>query len=78
MKQNFLNYMLLALATLGALFIFALLIIWGVSLPQTALLWSNGPAEGWAFLLLFASVSAFFTWMPAILVIDEIKMNNNK
>ena len=66
------NYFLLAFSTLGAL-----LIAWGVSLPNTALLWIDGPVCGWAFLLIFASVSAFMAWMPAILIIDEIKQNNN-
>ena len=72
------NYFVLAFSTLGALLIFALLIAWGVSLPNTALLWSNGPVNGWAFLLFFASVSAFMVWMPSIMIIDEIKMNNSK
>lgn len=72
------NYFVLAFSTLGALLIFALLIAWGVSLPNTALLWANGPVNGWAFLLIFASVSAFMAWMPAIMIIDEIKMNNSK
>lgn len=70
--------MLLAFSTLVALFIFALLIVWGVSLPQTALLWVNGPVNGWAFLLIFTFVSAFMAWMPAIMIIDEIKTNNSK
>lgn len=72
------NYFLLAFSTLGALLIFALLIAWGVSLPNTALLWANGPVNGWAFLLIFATVSAFMVWMPYILIIDEIKINNSK
>ena len=78
MKQKIFNYMLLAFCTLGALLIFALLIAWGVSLPETALLWANGPVNGWAFLLLFASVSAFMAWMPAIMIIDEINNNSKK
>lgn len=69
------NYFVLAFSTLGALLIFALLIAWGVSLPNTALLWANGPVNGWAFLLIFASVSAFFTFAPAFLIIDELKNN---
>lgn len=69
------NYFVLAFNTLGALFIFAALIYWGVSLPKTALLWSNGPVNGWAFLLLFASAFAFFTFAPAFLIIDELKHN---
>jgi hypothetical protein len=73
MKQKIFNYFLLALSTLGALFIFAALICWGVSLPNTALLWSNGPVNGWAFLLIFATVAALFTFAPAFLIIDELK-----
>lgn len=72
------GYFLLVFSTLGALLVFALLIVWGVSLPNTALLWANGPVNGWAFLLFFASVSAFMAWMPSILIISEIKMNNSK
>lgn len=75
MKQKIFNYFALALSTLGALFIFAALICWGVSLPNTALLWSNGPVNGWAFLLIFATVSALFTFAPAFLIIDELKNN---
>jgi hypothetical protein len=70
------GYFVFAFSTLGALLIFALLIDWGVSLPNTALLWANGPVIGWAFLLIFASVSAFFAWMPAILINEEIKINS--
>lgn len=75
MKQKICNYFLLALSTLGALFIFAALIYWGVSLPNTALLWIDGPVIGWADLLIFATVSAFFTFAPAFLIIDELKNN---
>jgi len=69
------NYFVLAFSMLGALFIFAALICWGVSLPKTALLWSDGPVNGWAFLLIFATVFAFFTFAPAFLIIDELKNN---
>ena len=78
MKQKIFNYFALTLSTLGALLIFALLIAWGVSLPKTALLWVDGPAAGWAFLLIFATIAAFLVWLPAIIIIDEIKINNNK
>lgn len=69
------SYFVLAFSTLGALFIFAALICWGVSLPNTALLWSDGPVNGWAFLLIFATATAFFTFAPAFLIIDELKNN---
>lgn len=78
MKTNFLNYSLLAFGTLNALLIFALLIAWGVSLPETALLWANGPVNGWAFLSLFATVSAVLAWLPCFMIINDIKMNNSK
>jgi len=71
-------YFDLVFSTLGALLVFALLIAWGVSLPNTALLWVDGPVAGWAFLLIFATVAAFLVWLPAIIIIDEIKINNRK
>ena len=75
--MKILNYFLLAFGTLNALLIFALLIAWGVSLPGTAFLWANGPVNGWAFLSLFATVSAVLAWLPCFMIIDDIEMNNN-
>lgn len=69
------SYFLLVFSTLGALFIFAALICWGVSLPNTALLWTNGPVCGFIFLLLFATVYALFAFVPAFFIIDELKNN---
>jgi len=61
------KYFSLIIGTLGALVIFVLIIVWGVSLPQTAVLWNGGPVQGWAFLILFASVSALFMFSPAFI-----------
>lgn len=60
------KYFGLFVSTLGALVIFVLIIVWGVSLPQTAVLWNGGPVQGWAFLILFAIVSAAATFSPAL------------
>ena len=68
-------YFVLTLSTLGALFIFAALICWGVSLPNTALLWIHGPVNGWAFLIIFATVCALFALLPALCINEELKNN---
>lgn len=46
--MKIISYLSLAVSVLGACVIFIYIIVWGVSLPQTALLWLNGPVSGWA------------------------------
>ena len=72
--MKILNYFLLSFGTLVALLIFVLLIAWGVSLPETAFLWANGPVNGWAILSLFATVSAVLAWLPCFMIINDIEM----
>jgi hypothetical protein len=68
-------YFVLTLSTLCALFIFAAVICWGVSLPNTALLWIHGFVNGWAFLIIFATVCALFALLPALCINEELKNN---
>lgn len=70
--MKIISYLSLTVSVLGACVIFICIIVWGVSLPQTALLWLNGPVSGWVELIIFALISTVFTLCPAMIAYDEI------
>ena len=75
-KSNLINYCLLGLFVAAAVFMFIIMIIWGYSLPQTALLWNRGPVSGWILLITYSTIFSFMLFLPALMIWDEIEINN--
>ena len=69
------NYCFLAFFVCAAAVLAVLILIWGINLPKTSLLWSNGPVAGWIQLLVFTFVFGFSFSLPAFIVWDEIENN---
>ena len=74
-KSNFFNFCWLAFFVCAAAVLVVLFLIWGISLPNTALLWINGPVAGWIQLLVLTFVFGFGSSLPAFIVWDEIVNN---
>jgi hypothetical protein len=70
--MKILSIISLIVSVLGALAIFTCTIIWGVNLPETALLWSGGPVSGWVELIIISFCFSAFTLLPGIIAYDEI------
>lgn len=74
-KSNFFNFCWFAFFVCAAAVLVVLFLVWGISLPKTALLWINGPVAGWILLLVLTFVFGFSFSLPAFIVWDEIENN---
>jgi len=71
-KDFFVEYCWLGFCLLTSVVLVCLTFVWGVSLPSSALLWSQGVVIGWFELIAFAFMVGMFPLFFAFMMWDEI------